>query len=226
MGNAKGTIGFSAAGAVVAAFAVLLGCTGRTDPGFIGSAIVETQTYQVSALTQGRLVGLYKQEGQTAVPGELVAVVDTVPYFLQLQESQGNLTQLIASTRAKENDLKANQAEIRGLEKDYARITPLVKEGSLPPQQEDKLTSSLDAARARYSAGKDVVASMVGNRQGLEARMAQIREQIEHCYLRAPASGRILTRYKNPEGTVAPGQPVYEIGQEDTLRVDFFVPQT
>ncbi|HKP98228.1 MAG TPA: HlyD family efflux transporter periplasmic adaptor subunit [Fibrobacteria bacterium] len=225
--HAGGTAGTGGAVLFSGALAgLLIGCGGRTDPDFIGSAIVEAQTYQVSAMTQGKLVGLYKQEGQDVSAGELLAVVDTVPYFLQLQEAQGGLAELVAGMRSRENDLKAAQAEIHGLEKDYARITPLVEEGSLPPQQGDRLASSLDAARAKYSSGKDMLESLGGKRQGLEARMGQIREQLQHCYLRAPASGRVLTRYKNPDETAAPGQPVYEIGQEDTLRVDFFVPQT
>jgi HlyD family secretion protein len=203
----------------------MIGCAGRTDPDFIGSAVVEAQTYQVTSLVQGRLAGLYKQEGQPVEAGELLAVVDTITFILQLQEAEGGLAELTAGKRARENEIKAAQAEIRGLERDYARIEPLVKEGSLPPQQGDKLASALDAARLKLSAGKDMLLSLAGKQQGLEARIAQIREQLRRCYLRAPASGRVLTRYKNPEEAAAPGQPVYEIGKEDTLQVDFFVPQ-
>lgn len=216
-------------GAIAAAGAVLLGlsaCGGRTDPDFIGSAIVEAQTYQVAAMVQGKLVGLYKQEGQPVNAGELLAVVDSIPFTLQLQEAEAGLLELSSGTRARANEIKAAQAEIRGLERDYARIEPLVKEGSLPPQQGDKLASALDAARLKLSASRDMLASLGGKLQGLEARIAQIREQLRRCYLWAPASGRILTRYKNPEEIAAPGQPVYEIGKEDTLQVDFFVPQT
>ncbi len=209
-----------------ATVALMAGCAGRTDPDFIGSAIVEAQTYQVAALVQGKLVGLYKQEGQPVISGELLAVVDSIPFTLQLQEAQAGLTELTSGTRARENEVKAGQAEIRGLERDYARIEPLVKEGSLPPQQGDKLSSALDAARLKLSASKDMLASLGGKQLGLEARIAQIREQLRRCYLWAPAAGRILTRYKNPEEIASPGQPVYEIGKEDTLQVDFFVPQT
>jgi HlyD family secretion protein len=60
----------------------------------------------------------------------------------------------------------------------------------------------------------------------LEARIGLLQDQLGKCYLRAPVAGRVLTRYKNPDETAAPGQPVYEIGREDTLRIDFFVPQT
>ena len=187
---------------------------------------MEAQTYQVTSLVQGRLTGLYKQEGQPVAADELIAVVDSVPFTLQLQEVQASLTELAASVRAKQNDIKAAQADIHGLEQDETRIAPLVKEGSLPPQQLDKLTSGLDAARARLSSAKDMLASLGAKQDGLQARIGQIREQLHHCYLRSPAAGRVLTRYKAPDESAAPGQPVYEIGKEDTLQVDFFVPQT
>jgi HlyD family secretion protein len=221
----RGAFGAAWAACAIITAGLMIGCAGRTDPDFIGSAVVEAQTYQVTSLVQGRLAGLYKQEGQPVEAGELLAVVDTITFILQLQEAEGGLAELTAGKRARENEIKAAQAEIRGLERDYARIEPLVKEGSLPPQQGDKLASALDAARLKLSAGKDMLLSLAGKQQGLEARIAQIREQLRRCYLRAPASGRVLTRYKNPEEAAAPGQPVYEIGKEDTLQVDFFVPQ-
>ena len=94
------------------------------------------------------------------------------------------------------------------------------------PQQEDRLSSGLETARLKLSAAKELQASLVGKQQGLQAKIAQIQEQLHRCYLRAPASGRILTRYKNFEEMAGPGQPLFEIGREDTLQADFFVPQT
>ena len=208
------------------ACAVAAGCGGRVDPDFIGSAIVEAETYQVAALTQGRLTALGKQEGQAVAPGELLAVVDTVPYVLQLREAQAGLAELDAGKRSQQSQIRGGQAEVKGLERDYARIAPLAKEGSLPAQQEDKLASGLDAGRAKLSAARQMLTSLEAKRQGLEARIALLQDQLGRCYLRAPVAGRVLTRFKNPDEPAAPGQPVYEIGREDTLRIDFFVPQT
>ncbi len=206
--------------------ALLAGCGGRVDPGFIGSAVVEAETYQVAALTQGQLKALYKQEGQPVASGELLGIVDTVAYVLQLREAQAGLAELDAGKRSQQSQIMGGQAEVKGLERDYARIAPLAKEGSLPAQQEDKLASGLDAGRAKLSAARQMLTSLDAKRQGLEARIDLLQDQLRKCYLRAPVAGRVLTRYKNPEETAAPGQPIYEIGREDTLRIDFFVPQT
>lgn len=221
-------VGGRAAAAALAgmAAAAAVGCGGRVDPDFIGSAIVEAETYQVAALTQGRLTALYRQEGQAVAAGELLAIVDTVPYVLQLREAQAGLAELDAGKRSQQSQILGGQAEVKGMERDYARIAPLAKEGSLPAQQEDKLASGLDAGRAKLSAARQMLTSLEAKRQGLEARIGLIEDQLRKCYLRAPAPGRVLTRYKNPDETAAPGQPVFEIGREDTLRVDFFVPQT
>jgi len=213
------------AGALAAA-GMLAACGARIDPDFIGSAIVEAETYQVAALTQGQLKSLYKQEGQTVAAGELLGIVDTVPYSLQLLEARAGLSELDAGKRSQQSQIQGGQAEVKGLERDYARIAPLAKEGSLPAQQEDKLASGLDAGRAKLSAARQMLTSLDAKRQGLEARIGLLQDQLGKCYLRAPVAGRVLTRYKNPDETAAPGQPVYEIGREDTLRIDFFVPQT
>ena len=212
--------------AVFAAAFILAGCSGRTDPGFIGSAIVEAQTYQVSAAIPGKLAALYKHEGQEVAGGELLGIIDTVPLTLQMREAEAGLAEMAAGASSKENEIKAARADIRGLERDYARVSPLVKEGAMPAQQGDKLASALEAARLKLTAAGDMLESLRGRRRGLEARMEGLREQIRRCYLTSPAPGRVLTRYKNREEMTGAGQPVYEIGRDDTLQVDFFVPQT
>src|SRR5688500_2408595 len=105
-----------------AALAVLAGCSGKGDPDFIGSAIIEAQTFQVAATVQGKLAAVYKQEGQEVAAGELLAVIDTVPMTLQMRELEAGLRELDAGIRSKENEIKAARAEARGLDKDYARV--------------------------------------------------------------------------------------------------------
>jgi HlyD family secretion protein len=205
--------------------AALVACAPKTDPAFLGSSILEAQTFQVAATVQGRLSGVYAREGSQVAEGDLLAVVDTVPLGLQLKEAEAGLLELAAGLRAREHEIKAAQAEVRSLENDYSRIAPLVKEGALPLQQGDRLAASLDAARLKLAAARDMLASLRAKRDGLSARVEWIQEQIRRCYLRSPARGLVLTRYRNAEEVVGAGQPVFEIGRDDTLHADFFVPQ-
>jgi HlyD family secretion protein len=225
--RAAGTPGtaFAAMGLGIALAAGLAACGPKTDPAFLGSSILEAQTFQVAATVQGRLSGVFVQEGGQVAEGELLAVVDTVPLGLQLKEAEAGLLEMAAGLRAREHEIKAAQAEVRSLENDYARIAPLVKEGALPPQQGDRLSASLDAARLKLAAAKDMLASLQAKQDGLEARVEWIREQIRRCLLLSPAPGRVLTRYRNAGEVVGPGQPVFEIGRDDTLHADFYVPQ-
>ncbi len=214
--------------ALVAFFgsSLLVNCGGKMDPNFIGSAIIESQTFQSSSTVPGKILALFKQEGQTVGQEELLAIIDTIPLTLQLQEIKAGLAELSSATQSRGHEIKAGLTDIQGLEKDYSRISPLVKEGALPPQQEDKLSSGLASARLKLSAARDMHSSLLAKKQGLEAKIAQVEEQLHRCYLHAPSAGRILTRYKNLGEAVSPGQPLYEIGREDTLQADFFVPQT
>lgn len=214
-----------ALGMAMGALAALGGCGRGTDPDFLGAAVAEAETWQVAPTVAGRIAALYKREGDAVAAGELLAVIDSVPYHLQLREAEAGLAELAAGTRARQHEIKGGQAEVKGLERDYARVAPLAKEGALPQQQEDKLSAGLETGRAKLSAAKDMLGSLEAKRVGLEARISLLQDQLRRCYLRAPAAGRVLTRYKNAEEAAGIGQPVYEIGREDTLLADFFVPQ-
>ncbi len=204
---------------------LLQACSGKVSEDFLSSAVIETQIYQIGTTAQGKIIALYKQEGQMAQAQELVALVDTLPLFLQLAELQAGLGEIDANTAAKQDEIQAGASDLKGLEKDYNRAAPLIQEGALPGQQEDKFNTSLNSSRNRLAANKSVQQSLRSKKAGLEAKLAQLKDQIHRCYIYAPVTGRILTRYKNLGEVAALGQPLFEMGREDTLQVDFFIPQ-
>jgi HlyD family secretion protein len=48
---------------------------------------------------------------------------------------------------------------------------------------------------------------------------------LKRCEIRAPVTGKILTRFRNVGEWASPTQPIYEMSRGDTLRADFYVPQ-
>lgn len=200
-------------------------CQQRHPEGFLGSAVVESLTYQLATTQQGEVVSIFKQEGQRVDSGEVCAVIDTIGVVLRIQEAMaaaGELDMLIA---ARGSDVASQKTEIRGLAREYGRIGDLADKGSVPTQKKDDLGTKVQAADLKNKSARQMLASLKERRKGVEANIELLRNQLDKCYIKSPAEGVVISRFKNPGEVVGPGMPVLEIGRYDTLYADFFVPQ-
>ena len=202
----------------------LAGCK-KKETGFLGSAVVEAETWQVPALVQGPLLAVLRDEGDAVKKGDLIAVIDTLPYALQYAEAVANLQDLSAGTATQSNQIRSLQADAKGLEQEAGRARALSQSGASTPQQVDKAVAARDAARYRVEASKGSLNSLEAKRQALQSRLELLANQLDRCRIVSPADGRVLTRYRNPGEAVSPGQSVFEIGRSDSVHADFFVPQ-
>jgi HlyD family secretion protein len=204
---------------------VLISCEATKHKDFIGSAVVETQTCQIATTGQGTIVSILKDEGMTAAADELVAVIDTIPLVLKLGEIYAAQAQLVQAIAAKRADLSLTDNDRKGTDREFRRISELVEKGTLPSQQKDNLETQSDAVNLRLKAGGFALAGLFAQEKTLQAQISQLRDQIRRCSVKAPMTGVILTRYKNLGEVCLPGNPIYEIAQYDTMRIDFYVAQ-
>jgi len=209
----------------LALFISLPGCMRRQHPDFLGSAIVESRTYQIASLTQGMVMEVYKHEGAQVMRDEICAIIDTVPLALKLAEINASFAELEQTIAARRAEKAALESEIRGIAREYGRIGELADKGSLPAQQKDDLGTKVQSANRKLEASHYMLKSLEGKRRILEANRAMLEDQLKKCYLRAPAKGVVISRYKNPGEVVGAGMPVLEIASFDTMYADFYVPQ-
>jgi len=92
-----------------------LGCFSLKNKDFIGSAVIETPTYQVTTTEQGILLDVMKDEGMAVQPGELIAVVDTIPLLLQQNEILATMAQLDQTIASKKADYRLRKSISRAL---------------------------------------------------------------------------------------------------------------
>jgi HlyD family secretion protein len=204
---------------------ILISCEATKHKDFIGSAVVEAQTYQIATTSQGMIMAALKEEGMRVQTDELVAVIDTIPLTLKMGEivaAQAQLAQSIASKRA---ELSVQDNDLKGAQREFQRISQLVEKGSLPSQQKDNLETQSDAVKLRSKAIGFALGSMLAQEKTFQAQTSELRDQISRCYVKAPATGVVLTRYKNQGEVCLPGNPIYEIGKYDTVQIDFYVTQ-
>lgn len=213
---------------VVAGLALLVfaDCQTRTDQDHLGSGLIESRIYRVATTVEGPLVTVGRSEGEEAARGELVAVVDTTPFILALQEIQAHqaeLAKIIASRNAQVSSL---EEEMRGLAREYGRIGELADKGSVPMQQKDDLGTRMKAADYRLQSEKQMLASLVEKKRAVGVQVQQAKDRLARCYLHAPGGGIVVSRFRNPGEVVESGTTVMEIGSRDTLYVDFSVTRT
>lgn len=211
--------------AIAAALLLAAACTETVPPEFLGSAIVEAQVYQVGTTVQGQLVAVHFDEGQRADSGALMAVVDTVPLMLTLDELSAGRSELGQQIAARRAEVEAAKSEVRGLKREVERMRTLVEKGSAPAQKRDQLETSYETAQFKLKAAKAAMAGLVSHRKTVDAKEAQLREQLSRCYVRAPASGVVLTRYRSVGEIAGPAAPLFEIGSYDSVWADFFASQ-
>lgn len=205
--------------------ALLFACSPTNSKDFVGSAVVEAQTYQISTTAQGTIVALYKDEGQQVTKGELVALVDTIPLVLRLNEIFAALAELNSTISSKKLEISSQESDVQGVEREYKRIATLVSQGSAPSQQKDNLETQVQSSALRVKANRSVLSSLQARMNSVSAQKAELADQLSRCYVHAPASGTVLTRYKNVGEVALPGNPFFELGKYDTMQVDFYVTQ-
>jgi HlyD family secretion protein len=201
-------------------------CSSTASKDFIGSAVVEAQTYQIATTAQGKIVALYKDEGQQVKAGELVAILDTIPFVLRLNEISSALAELGSTINSKKVEISSQESDVKGVDREYKRITTLVQQGSAPSQQKDNLETQFESSKLRVDANRSVLSGLQAKINTLNAQRAEILDQLSRCYVYSPVSGVILTKYKNLGEVALPGNPEFELGKYDTMQVDFYVPQT
>ena len=224
MSKVTGVAGRRLAGAGIM-LTVLCGCEQRLEPGFMGSAVMESRTWTVSSTVQGTLVEVAAGEGERITAGTVVAVVDTVPLQFLRREAEAGIGEIAATLRAGKAEIEAGSIDVAGLEREFKRIDGQAAKGAATAQQRDNLSTQLQAAQAKLAAANSALQPLAEKEKSLRIRLESIGDQIRRCMITAPGSGVVLTRFRNRGEVVGPGSPVCEIGEVDTLTADFFVTQ-
>jgi len=177
----------------------------RTDDDTLTvSGTVEIREVMLAPLTAGRLAVLRKDEGDTVLPGDTVAVLEQPGLDALIRERRARAAAVTQRTA----EIEAARADSLRTANDLARARQLLDRRIISEQQYDQLRNAAAAAAARLEA----VRASSNEARAAEAALAgtlAIRDQLT---LVAPAAGVILTRYAEPGEALVAGTPVVALG--------------
>jgi len=226
---------------------VWIGCEDQSKEALEASGFLEAEEIRVSAEIPGRLLKILVPEGQRVRAGQVIALLDSNDYILQLRQAeaalklaQARLDLLRKGAREEEIAMAERQAAqaqaaLEQARKNFQRIQNLFQQKSVSKQILDQAQATLDIAEAQYetAALRLSLLRKGARREELDAVEAQYEQakaardlaqrQANKTKIRAPISGIVTSWVARQGELVAPGFPIATIADLNTLLVKVYL---
>ncbi len=143
----------------------------------------------------GRLHKMVFEEGEQVMPGQVMAALDPDTFKENLALAKAKLLEA--------------KAAYENAELIFKRRSRLIKSGAVSQALYDQAEASYTQTKAQVETAK--------------VQIAKAETALSDTFIRAPTSGYILTRVREPGSIVATGQTVYTLTVEDPVWVRAFI---
>jgi len=201
----------------------------------VASGHIEAIDVRIATKVRGRLLQRPVDEGDAVKAGQLLGILDTIDVELSLREAVAQRDQADALFRlrvagSRREDIaelaarvESVLADLAGAEKELKRQDALVAEGVTTAKTRDDALARRDAlagqlesakqalARARAGSRDQEIEAARATREAMEARIAQLRQQIADATIVSPTDGLVTEKIAEPGELLAAGAPILVI---------------
>lgn len=217
---------FAAIGMMVS----LVACKGGSGD-YDASGVFETTEVTVSARGTGEIMRFDIEEGHQVEAGQAVGYIDTIQLHLKKEELLGSLMATDSRRYNVSRQIASLRQEIATQKRERLRYENLVREKAANQKQLDDINAGLAVLEKRLAAQVETLEnsnrSVSGEVLMLEARIAQIEDQIAKCVITSPVRGTVLSKYAEQGELAAQGRSLFKVGDlsDMYLRVYITAPQ-
>lgn len=240
---------------IVAGIALLagLGCfiyqrfAGAPSDKLVLQGNVDIRQVNLGFRVAGKVKEMKLEEGDVAHAGEVIAILDDVPYqyqvklaAAQLAQAQANYAKMVDGCRPEEiEQARAQLAQARAnadnASKNFERQDKLLQTHVISQSDYDNATSCRDSLKAQLQlAQANLHLELEGNRsedianakaqlENAQANLDSAKQNLADCQLIAPVDGVIITRALEPGTIVSTSSVVYSICQNAPIWVRTYV---
>ncbi|MEH6763379.1 MAG: HlyD family efflux transporter periplasmic adaptor subunit [Aequorivita antarctica] len=181
----------------------------------------EATEITISSEANGKLEFINLEEGQILENGAIVGLVDTVQPYLNKQQLIASKETVASKSGGVWSQVSVLNQQLQTAKTEQQRIQNMFDENAATQRQLDQANSQVDFLKKQIQNVETQNTPIVNEVKSIDAKVAQIEEQIAKSKITNPIKGTVLTKYTEPGEIVSFGKPLYKIAdlEEMTLRV-------
>lgn len=191
------------------------------------TGVFEATEVIVSAQSQGELLQMNYDEGDTVVSGQQLALVDTVQLVLKRQQLVAGLSSVGARHYDVARQVAAVRQQLATQRKERSRFAKLVSEHAANQKQVDDIDAQIALLERQLSAQTETLEntnrSLNGDAQSLEAQIAQLDDQLRRSHILSPLGGTVLAKYAEQGELATNGRQLYKLADMRHLYLRAYV---
>jgi HlyD family secretion protein len=203
---------------------LLITSCGKQNQAPGGSGLIEATEIVVSSEISGQLKSLRFDEGDSIKMGDTIGEIDTVTTRLRLHQAEAS--KQMAETKVKISSINIEQAtyNLDLAQKEYERVSALIKSGSINQQQYDQTETAYNQAVLSKKQADAVYDAAVAELAKAESEIALLKKQLNDCFPKSPESGVVTNKFVEVGELIGTGKPLVKIAKLDTVWVKVYLP--
>lgn len=213
---------------IIIIFSAMMLTSCATDKNdYDATGVFEATEVIVSAQSQGELLQMNYDEGDTVVSGQQLALVDTVQLVLKRQQLAAGLSSVGARHYDVARQVAAVRQQLATQRKERSRFAKLVSEHAANQKQVDDIDAQIALLERQLSAQTETLEntnrSLNGDAQSLEAQIAQLDDQLRRSHILSPLGGTVLAKYAEQGELATNGRQLYKLADMRHLYLRAYV---
>ena len=199
---------------------VLTSCHNNKN-NFDASGSFEAEETIISSEASGTIKQFDIEEGQNLQAGQTIGYVDSTQLFLKKKQLEAQINALLSKKPNINTQLASLQEQLKTAQKEFLRITNLVKAEAATTKQLDDINSQVEVIKKQIEAQKSsLTISIEGiskEATPLSFQIDQLNDQLLKCNLINHVNGTVLTKYAEVNEMTSIGKPLYKIADLSTI---------
>jgi len=189
------------------------------------SGRIEGRQTDIAPKIQGRIIKLYKDEGDRVKSAELLCELDSEQLTARYKNAQESAQSAFYALNVAEANLKKALASYERAKNDFERYSSLLKEELVSKSEFDRIKMQYQSAHAEVDSARESISQVQANYKASMARLNETKADLMETKIYAPADGIILSRPVEVGEVVNPGTVLYVMVDLNKLYVKVYVPE-